>query len=87
MWFKFIKDRKPIILVYFIEVGIDPQDSTQEKQISIFNEEMRGMPAVGFAMGLPRNDEQMAVSATRFKANKVYNWFERDEYMAEGEDE
>ena len=39
------------------------------------------------AMGLPRNDEQMAVSATRFKANKVYNWFERDEYMAEGEDE
>lgn len=86
-WFKFITDRKPIILVYLIEIGLDPDDSTQKEQIEKFRREMGEIPAVGFAMGLPRNDAQMSVSSTRYKANKVYNWFERDEFMAEGEEE
>lgn len=86
-WFRFVKDRKPVILIYLIEIGVDPDDSTQKKQIDEFRSKMGDVPAVGFAMGLPRNDAQMAISSTRYKANKVYNWFERDEIMAEGEEE
>ena len=86
-WFRFVKDRKPVILIYLIEIGVDPDDSTQKKQIDEFRSKMGDVPAVGFAMGLPRNDTQMAIGSTRYKANKVYNWFERDEIMAEGEEE
>ena len=86
-WFKFVKDRKPLILIYMIEIGVDPEDPIQKKQIEKFRCQMGNIPAVGFALGLPRNDEQMKIATTRYKANKVYNWFERDEYIAEDDEE
>lgn len=82
-WFKFIKDRKPILLVYFIDVGIDAEESNQKRQIDKFREEMNGIPAVGFALGLPQNEDAARISGTRYKANKVYNWFEQEEILAE----
>ena len=49
---------------------------------------MNGIPAVGFALGLPQNEEAARISGTRYKANKVYNWFEQEEILAEaGEEE
>ena len=87
-WFKFVKNRKPILLIYFIDVGIDSEESNQIKQIKKFREEMNGIPAVGFALGLPQNEDAARISGTRYKANKVYNWFEQDEILAEaGEEE
>lgn len=87
-WFKFIKNRKPILLIYFIDVGIDNEESNQIKQINKFRDEMNGIPAVGFALGLPQNEEAARISGTRYKANKVYNWFEQEEILAEaGEEE
>lgn len=87
-WFKFIKDRKPILLVYFIDVDVDAEESNQKKQINKFREEMNGIPAVGFALGLPQNEDAARISGTKYKANKVYNWFEQEEILAEaGEEE
>lgn len=87
-WFKFVKNRKPILLVYFIDVGIDNEESNQIKQINKFRDEMNGIPAVGFALGLPQNEDAARISGTRYKANKVYNWFEQEEILAEaGEEE
>ena len=87
-WFKFVKNRKPILLVYFIDVGIDNEESNQIKQINKFRDEMKGIPAVGFALGLPQNEDAARISGTRYKANKVYNWFEQEEILAEaGEEE
>ena len=87
-WFKFVKDRKPILLIYFIDVGIDEEEKNQEKQIIKFKKELNGIPAVGFALGLPQNEDAARISGTRYKANKVYNWFEQDEILAEaGEEE
>lgn len=87
-WFKYVKDRRPILLVYLIDVGIDSDESNQQKQINQFREELNGIPAVGFALGLPQNEDAARISGTRYKANKVYNWFEQEDILAEvGEEE
>lgn len=86
-WFKYLtyKDRKPLLLVYCIDViAYDNQQKQQEE----FKAKLNGMPAVGFGLGIPRNDEAPQSGMTKYKANKVYNWFERDEIIAEsGEEE
>lgn len=87
-WFRYVKDRKPILLVYFIDVTWDEEEKNQEKQITTFKNELNGIPAVGFALGLPQNEDAARISGTRYKANKVYNWFEQEEILAEaGEEE
>ena len=87
-WFKFVKDRKPVLLVYFIDVGVEEDEKNQLRQIEKFRGEMGGIPAVGFALGLPQNEEAARISGTRYKANRVYNWFEQDDILAEaGEEE
>ena len=78
-WFKYVKDRKPALFVYFIDVE-------GENQIDLLRDELGEVPVTGFALGLPRNDEAAALSATRYRANKIYNWFEKDE-MDIGEEE
>ena len=47
---------------------------------------MGDTPAVGFMLGLPKNDHEAAKATNRYKANKIYNWFERDD-TALGDDE
>lgn len=71
-WFRYVKDRKPALFVYFIDVE-------GENQIDLLRDELGEVPVTGFALGLPRNDAAAALSATRYRANKIYNWFERDE--------
>lgn len=74
-WFKYIKDRKPLMIVYFIEVE---SEDNQDKQFDLLKQKLAGVPLMGFAIGLPRNDERAVMSATKYRANKIYNWFERD---------
>ena len=82
-WFRFVKDRKPLLLIYFIDVDIDKEESNQRLQIEDFRRKLNGTPVVGFALGLPRNDSASGLAATKYKANRVYNWFEKDEILAE----
>ena len=76
-WFRFVKDRKPLLIVYFIDASCD--DGQQQKQFDELKEKLGNTPVVGFALGLPRNDDAAILSATRYRANKIYNWFEKDE--------
>ena len=85
-WFKYIKDRKPLLMVYFIDVGFKKDEPNQKKQINEFRQDMGDTPAVGFLLGLPKNDSEAAKVTNRYKANKIYNWFERDD-TALGDDE
>ena len=85
-WFRFIRDRKPLLMVYFVDVVVDEEESNQEKQINEFRQDMGDTPAVGFMLGLPKNDHEAAKATNRYKANKIYNWFERDD-TALGDDE
>lgn len=86
-WFRYIKDRRPIILIYLIALEVKEDEQTQKKQIDEFNERMMGIPAVGLALGIPKNDEATAVYSVRYKANKVYNWFEQEEILSESEED
>ena len=82
-WFAYVEKRRPLLLVYMMDVFTD---SDQKNRMDEFRAQMAGKPVVGFAMGLPRNDSA-SKSATKYKANKVYNWFEQDDILAEGEEE
>lgn len=86
-WFRYVDDRRPIILIYFIDVDVDQEESNQKKQIDEFRRQMNGIPALGLAMGLPRSKAASHMKGTKYKANKVYNWFEQDAILAEGDEE
>ncbi len=85
-WFKFVKDRKPLLIVYFIDVDCCDTEPTSVA-INKFRTEMDGTPAVGFAIGFPRNDELAVINRKRFKANRKYNWFEQDQLSVESDEE
>ena len=81
-WFRYVKDRRPLLIIYLLDIDSEEQ----QKQAEEFREALNGTPVVGFAMGLPRNDEAALLNATKYKANKIYNWFERDD-LDVGEEE
>ncbi len=82
-WFKFTEHRNPALIVYFV----DPGSKGQAKQGEEFKEKLEGCPMVGLAMGLPRSKDATSFTKYRFKANKIYNWFEKDSILAESEEE
>ena len=84
-WFKYVKDRKPALFLYFLKLGTN--NNQQKSQELKFEQEMGGVPVVGIALGIPNSDNAELVSRNRYKANKVYNWFEREEIIAESEEE
>ncbi len=84
-WFKFVKDRKPVLFIYLIEVNADDGNQSQKLQIEDFRKQTGNMPVVGLAMGIPKNDSAEHIHATKYKANKIYNWFEKDEIIRESE--
>ena len=85
-WFKYLTkdDRKPLLIIYCIDVVAY---ENQLKQQTEFKDRLNGLPAIGFALGVPRNDSVAQMGTTKYKANKVYNWFEQDEIIAESEEE
>ncbi len=83
-WFKFISDRKPLVIIYLIDVG---SDEKQKEKCSSFKAAMNGMPVVGLAVGFPKNINSESAHKHKFKANKVYNWFDKEEILSESEEE
>lgn len=85
-WFKYVEKRRPLLLVYLIDIDVDDEEPTQKLQVNKFKEQMNDIPVVGLALGLPKN-ENAAKHAIKYKANRVYNWFEQDDILAESEEE
>lgn len=85
-WFKYVEKRRPLLLVYMIDIDVDEDEPTQKLQVTNFKNQMSGTPVVGFALGLPQN-ANAAKHATKYKANRVYNWFEQEDILAESEEE
>lgn len=86
-WFRFVEKRRPLLMIYLLDISLKPDEANQKKQVDEFRDAMGGIPAVGLAMGLPRNDDAAAIASTKYKANKVYNWFEQETILAESEEE
>ncbi len=85
-WFAYVEKRRPLLLIYMMDIDVDKDEANQKAQVDNFRKQMNGVPVVGFALGLPRNDDA-ARHAAKYKANKTYNWFERDDILAESEEE
>ena len=82
-WFRFITERKPLLMVYLVDVDSKEQGS----QACEFRKDMNGAPVVCLAMGLPMVEDVTLIGKNRYKANKIYNWFEKDSILAETEEE
>lgn len=88
-WFKFVKDRKPIIMFYLIDIC-----SKQENVgsgISSYRDAMKNddgfeVPSVGLAIGFPYSDSVQVSHKRKYKANRAYNYFEQDELDEEMEE-
>lgn len=84
-WFKFVKNRKPLLIIYLISPKAD--DKTSSSQVfDDFIAGLDGNPIIGFAIGMPQNNTYAETEKTRYKANKIYNWFEQDELLEENEE-
>ncbi|MBQ5563369.1 MAG: hypothetical protein IIT39_08280, partial [Clostridia bacterium] len=67
-------------------VDIRLEDNQQERSAG-FEKMMEGIPSVGFAIGFPENENAPENQYTVYRANRVYNWFERYENRYESEEE
>lgn len=84
-WFRYVEKRRPLLLVYMMDVYAD---DGQQSRMDEFRQEMGGVPVTGFALGLPKNENVISgAETTMYKANKIYNWFEQDDILSEGEEE
>ncbi len=89
-WFKFVKDRKPIIMVYLIDVYSKPDEAgpgLSEYRNIMKNTDGFEVPSVGLAIGFPANDNVQISHKRKYKANRVYNYFEQLELDVEMEEE
>ena len=83
-WFKFVKDRKPLLIIYLVDTeGYEPGEKLFEKM----HEDMDNLPSIGFAVGFPENDNASIYDVSRYYANSAYNWFEINDILAESEEE
>lgn len=83
-WFKYIKNRRPLLVVYFINAKGDDNNT---ESFNRMKNAMGDAVSVGFALGFPANDNQAIHEISCYRANKTYNYFERDEILLESEEE
>lgn len=87
-WFKFISDRNPLLMIYFVKVNDEKtQNKANEEAMKTFKAEMGNTPATAFAIGFPKNNDSASVHKSRYKVNVKYNYFEQYENENEGEEE
>lgn len=87
-WFKYVSDRNPLLMVYFIDVSDEKnEDGNRSTEIEKFRMEMGGIPATGFAIGFPRSNSTSGMQKSRYKVNTKYNYFEQFEMEQEGNEE
>lgn len=78
-WFKFISDRKPLLIIYFVDVNSEVASDSMQN----LRQELGKTPVSAFAIGMPRNDEAASINRNKYKVNRIYNWFEQDDILAE----
>lgn len=83
-WFQYVKSRRPLLIIYFI---CAEGDESNAKSFTRMWKAMGDALSVGLALGFPENDTIAAFEMYSYRANKTYNYFERDEMIMEGEEE
>ena len=70
-WFKFVEDRKPLLLIFFMQIEVDEEESNQILQINKLNENLGNTPITAFAIGFPNDPDNNEVRRFTYKANKI----------------
>lgn len=83
-WFKYIKNRNPLLIIYLVDIKMDEANNQQIPE-KTYLEGMKGIPSVGFAIGLPKNDNAVA-KKVKYKVSLEYNYFEMRENAEEVEE-
>lgn len=83
-WFKYVKDRKPLLIIYLVNIEGEENQPIPFKKLDM---EMNGLPSVGLAIGFPENESNSVFEVTTYRANKAYNWFELNDILTESEEE
>ncbi|MDE6501252.1 MAG: hypothetical protein K2L10_04145 [Ruminococcus sp.] len=90
-WFKYVKDRRPLLIIYLIDAQEHSEKETKEihgsKIFEQFKKQMGGIPSVGLAMGFPENNNSSATEIAFYSANRYCNYFEFNDILAESEEE
>lgn len=84
-WFEYVTDRKPLLMIYLIDVEGYPNQEESFKKFKIALGE--SSPVVGFAIGFPNTTRPIDETKYRFKANRFYNFYEDNDDTEEGGDE
>lgn len=83
-WFKYVKNRRPLLVIYFINAK---GDESNTESFNRMKTAMGDAVSVGFALGFPANDNREIYEISCYRANKTYNYFEHDEILMESEEE
>ena len=83
-WFAFVKERKPLLIIYPIGLKLD-RNNGQYERVKEFNEKLGNTPVIGLAMGVPYNDQIKLGKAVQYKVNKKYDYSKN--ILEEGEEE
>jgi len=69
-WFKYIPDRNPLLMIYFIRLNGDSLPEREQE----FSREQGTEPLIGLSIGFPKSRDEISITRTRrYKVNKVYN--------------
>lgn len=85
-WFRYVTKRRPILLVYLIDIRVADDEKNQKLTIEKFRNQMNGIPVTGFALGFPKNNNA-AKSFVKYKVNRTYNYYGLPEDDQEGVEE
>lgn len=86
-WFRYVKDRRPLLIIYLIDAQ-EKDDSRKESKIfEQFRKDMGDVPSVGFAIGFPENNNFSGSKIAFYSANRYCNYFEFNDILAESEEE
>jgi len=79
VWFKYIENRNPLLMIYFIKLTSE-ETSTEEQA---FIKSLNDRPAMGFSIGFPISKHSYAAKYHKYKVNIIYNRQEIEENLAE----
>jgi hypothetical protein len=79
VWFKFVENRNPLLMIYFIKLA--SEEASDKEQI--FIKKLNGSPAMGFSIGFPVSKNSYAAKYHKYKVNIIYSRQEIEEYLAE----
>jgi hypothetical protein len=83
VWFKYVPDRNPLLMIYFIDLNNDGLAITEQ----LFVDKLKGLPVMGYSVGFPMSKNSYAAEFHKYKVNLIYARQEYDEHLDESIEE